>query len=227
MKFISGPMLCADKDKLYSYAYYLAVITILYNLIEGAVSVFFGLSDETLSLFGFGVDSFVEVMSGIGIYHMIARMKLYGDEKADLFERQALKITGVAFYILSAGLLFTGVFNLISEHRPETTFWGIIVSVISIITMQILITYKMEVGKALNSEAIIADARCTRSCLYLSVILLISSLGYEVFKIGIIDSAGALVIAYFSFNEGKESFEKSKGILCGCSDNNCKSAGTH
>ena len=56
-----------DNTKLYNLAYLLAIITIGYNIVEGIVSVFFGLDDETIALFGFGLDSFVEVISGIGI----------------------------------------------------------------------------------------------------------------------------------------------------------------
>ena len=61
-------------EKLYSFASRLAIFTILYNLAEGLISVIFGYADETLSLFGFGADSFVEMVSGIGIYMMIRRI---------------------------------------------------------------------------------------------------------------------------------------------------------
>jgi len=70
---------------------------------------------------------------------------------------------------------------------------------------------KLSIGKKIKSEAIIADAKCTRTCVYLSVILLISSVLYQIFKIGYIDSIGALGIAYYAFKEGKESMDKSKG----------------
>lgn len=206
-----------DNARLYKAAYILAIITILYNLVEGAVSTFLGYEDETLSLFGFGVDSFVEVISGIGIWHMLRRIKNKGEADRDQFEKTALKITGTAFYILVAGLVTSSVYNLITGHAPETTFWGIVISIISIITMTVLIKYKMLVGKALNSDAIIADANCTKTCLYLSIVLLISSAGYELTGIGGIDSVGALAIAWFSFKEGREAFEKAKtGKNCGC-----------
>ena len=58
--------LIINKDKLYRRALLLAQITVFYNIVEGLVSVFFGAGGESLSLFGFGVDSFVEVISGIG-----------------------------------------------------------------------------------------------------------------------------------------------------------------
>lgn len=58
-----------------NYALLLSLVTIFYNMAEGVISTFFGANDETLALFGFGLDSFVEVLSGIGIAHMIYRMK--------------------------------------------------------------------------------------------------------------------------------------------------------
>ncbi|MGD8781595.1 MAG: cation transporter [Ignavibacteria bacterium] len=207
-----------DTNKLYRLATVLAVITILYNLIEGLISVYFGYDDETLALFGFGVDSFVEVISGAGILHMLTRIKLNPDTSRDNFEKTALKITGTGFYVLTAGIVVTSIINLITSHAPDTTFWGVVISSISIVTMWVLIQFKLTVGKKLNSNAIIADANCTKACLYLSIILLASSLGYELTGIGGIDSIGALAIAYFTFKEGRESFEKTKGGHCGCDD---------
>ena len=198
-----------DKINLYKYALILAIITVFYNLVEGLISVYFGIQDETISLLGFGVDSFVEVLSGIGILHMLIRIKNKGEER-DEFEKTALRITGTAFYILTAGLTASAIFNIYINHKPETTFWGIVISLISIITMSALIFFKMKVGRTLNSKALIADANCTKTCLYLSIILLAASVGYELTGLGGIDSAGALLIAYFSFKEGKEAFEKAR-----------------
>ena len=82
--------------KLNKRASLLAIITIVYNLVEGIVSVFFGAADETLSLFGFGIDSFVEVLSGIGIWNMVRRMKNDPDADSGPFEKRALQITGIS-----------------------------------------------------------------------------------------------------------------------------------
>jgi len=208
-----------EKEALYRLAYALAVITIFYNILEGVVSIYFGLEDETLALFGFGLDSFVEVISGVGIWHMIKRISKNYDATPHHFERQALKITGTAFYILSIGLITTAMMDIYQGHKPETTVWGIVISLISIITMWLLIHYKVKVGKQLNSQAIVADANCTKVCLYLSIILLLSSGGYELTGIGGLDSIGAIFIAGFSFKEGRESFQKAKGLSCSCIDN--------
>jgi divalent metal cation (Fe/Co/Zn/Cd) transporter len=208
-------------NQLVSFAILLSVITILYNILEGLFSLFFGINDETLALFGFGVDSLVEVISGIGIFHLIIRMKRNPVSDRDKFERTALKITGLSFYLLSAGLIIASVLLILNNVKPETTTFGIVISILSILTMYILLHYKLKVGKELNSDAIIADANCTKTCFYLSFILLATSLSYEVFKVGYLDIAGSLGISYFAFKEGKESLKKSKSekLLCTCKDN--------
>lgn len=210
------PIVPPERERLYRQANLLALITIFYNLFEGAVSVVFGIHDETIALFGFGADSFVEVISGIGIWHMIRRIRANGSEIPDRFEQRALRITGSAFYLLTAGLAATVAVNLYRGNVPESTFWGIIISCVSIATMWILLRLKMEVGKQLRSEAIIADAHCTRACLALSVVLLASSAGYALTGMGGLDSLGALGIAWLSFREGREAFEKAAGKACGC-----------
>jgi len=209
----------AWKNKaLYQRAAALALITIFYNIAEGLVSVLFGLEDESFALFGFGLDSFVEVSSGIGIWHMIRRIRRSEGETADHFERTALRVTGSGFYILTAGLSFTAIVNLYQGHKPETTFWGIVISLVSIVTMWFLIRSKVKAGKALDSPAILADAACTRACLQLSVVLLIASLGYTFTGIGGFDSVGTLVIAGLCWREGKEAFEKARAgsFSCAC-----------
>lgn len=207
----------SSKKHLYQQANWLAWITIYYNLLEGLVSVFFGIQDETLALFGFGLDSFVEVISGIGVWHMIRRLRQSTDGNPDRFEQRALRITGTAFYLLTAGLTATSLYNIYSGHRPETTFWGIVISLVSIGSMWALIHFKARVGTALNSQAILADAECTRTCLILSGVLLAASLIYELTGFGGVDSLGSMFIAWLSFREGREAFEKASGMGgCGC-----------
>jgi len=202
--------------RLYNRAYQLSLFTIFYNIIEGVVSMVLGYADETLSLFGFGADSFIEVISGIGITIMILRIRKNPDSPKNKFEISALKITGTAFYLLSAGLFAGIIINLINNHRPETTFWGVIISLVSIAVMVWLMNAKKKVGRKLQSEPIIADANCTRICVYMSLVLLVSSLVYELTGFAYADAIGAAGLIYFSVSEGKEAFEKVKGKECSC-----------
>ena len=205
-------------DKYWSYALWLALFTVFYNLVEGLISIFFGVSDETLTLFGFGVDSFIEVMSGIGILAMVLRIRQNPETPRSHFERTALRITGTSFYLLAIGLGATAVYNLFTAHKPETTLPGLIISVISIAVMWVLVMGKRKVGRTLKSSPILADANCTMVCIYMSVVLLASSLIYELTGFGFIDSIGALGLIYFSFNEGRESYEKAAGMENCCDE---------
>jgi divalent metal cation (Fe/Co/Zn/Cd) transporter len=205
------------KEKLYARAEYLALFTIFYNLVEGIASVLLGAADDTLALFGFGVDSFIEVISAVGVWHMLRRIKANAGETRDEFEQRALRITGAAFYVLSAGLALTAGMNLYERHKPETTVSGIVISLLSISFMWYLIRQKTKVGTALNSPAILADAACSRACVYLSAVLMISSVGYELTGIGSLDAIGAILIAWLTFKEGREVFGKARGMSCSCS----------
>lgn len=208
-----------SREQLHRYANGLALFTICYNLLEGLVSVWLGISDETLALFGFGVDSFIEVISAVGVWHMLRRIRANDGETRDEFEQRALRITGVAFYLLTVGLVVTAGINLYQQHRPETTLWGVVIALVSISFMWLLIHYKVKVGTALNSPAILADAACSRACLHLSLVLLVSSLGYRLTGIASLDAVGALLIAWLSYREGREAFDKAKGLACSCSCN--------
>ena len=152
-----------ENKRLYRWAFGLAVFTILYNILEGLISTYFGYEDESLTLFGFGSDSFIEVISGFGILQMVSRIRNNPDSSKNNFEKTALHITGFCFYILAIGLMLSSVLNFYQGHKPETTSLGIIISVISIVVMIWLYTL------------------------------------------------GAIGLAWFSFREGKEAFEKAKG----------------
>ncbi len=208
----------ASITKYWTYALWLALFTIFYNLAEGLVSIFFGVSDEALTLFGFGVDSFIEVMSGIGILAMVLRIRQHPDTPRSQFERTALRVTGMSFYLLVAGLAASALYNIFVGHKPETSLPGLIISVISIAIMWMLVMGKRRVGRTLGSSPILADANCTMVCIYMSVVLLASSLIYQLTNFGFIDSIGALGLIYFSYSEGKEAFEKAAGME-DCCDN--------
>ena len=203
--------------RLYRIAFALAVITVLSSIVEGIASTYFGYEDESLTLLGFGADSFIEMISGLGIAHMIMRIQRQPDSDRNNFERTALQITGYAFYILVAGLVTTSIYNLWIGHRPTTTMAGVVIAALSIAVMWALIYGKTKVGSELKSDAILADAACSRVCIYMSVILLAASGVYELTKVGYVDSIGTLGLAWLSLKEGRECFEKAKNDThCTC-----------
>jgi divalent metal cation (Fe/Co/Zn/Cd) transporter len=206
-----------EEKRWYDLAYGLGIFTIFYNLAEGIVATVFGFQDETLALFGFGLDSFIEMISGFGIVYMISRIRTNPKSERSNFEKTALKITGYSFYLLVAGLTLSAAINIYLQRKPDTTLWGVVISLISIVIMLFLIYWKIKTGKLLHSQAILADANCTKVCIYMSCVLLISSGIYEITGFAYADSIGTLGLAWFSYKEGQECFEKANtGKECGC-----------
>ncbi len=84
--------------------------------------------------------------------------------------------------------------------------------------MWALVMAKRKVGHVLHSAPILADANCTLVCIYMSVVLLAASLIYQFTGFGFVDGLGAIGLIYFSYNEGREAFEKAAGLECDCED---------
>ncbi len=205
-----GTLHSESEKRLYSLVFWLAIFTILYNLAEGVVATLLGYEDETLTLFGFGIDSFIEMISGMGIVYMIIRIRKNPNSLRSGFEKTALRVTGFSFYFLVVALTSSALLVIFLGHKPTTTFWGVIISLISIVVMLGLIYGKIKTGKELHSDAILADANCTKVCIYMSCVLLASSAIYEITGFAYADAIGTLGLSWFSFKEGKECFEKAK-----------------
>ncbi len=209
-----------NSSKYWNWAIWLSIFTILFNITEGLFSIFYGTQDESLTLLGFGIDSFIEVLSGIGIFTMVMRIKRNPQTSRSQFERTALRVTGTSFYILAGGLVGTAIYNVYSGHKPESTLAGLIISLISITCMWLLVLAKRFTGRKLNSAPILSDANCTLVCIYMSLVLLASSLLYQLTGFALADVVGALGLIYFSVKEGKEAFEKAKGLSDDCCEEN-------
>jgi divalent metal cation (Fe/Co/Zn/Cd) transporter len=205
-----------DPQVYFKTAFLLSLFTIAANVLEGLASTALGARDETLALFGFGVDSFIEVISAAGIAQMILRIWRNPDSPRSRFEAAALRVTGAAFYLLAAGLALGAAAGLMAARAPESTRWGVVISLISITAMTGLVAAKRFVGKRLDSAPILADANCTLVCIYMSIVLLASSALFELTGFGFLDSLGALGLAALSFREGRESFETARGKEFGC-----------
>lgn len=190
----------------------LAVLTIVFNIAEGLVSIWFGVSDDMLTLSGFGVDSFIETISAVGVAVMITRIRNNPDTDKSRFEIKALKLTGWCFYILAVVLAAGAVFNLVQGHKPESTIPGVIISLISILSMLFLIIAKKRLGMRLSCPPLIADANCNLVCVYMSLVLLAASGAFALFHLGWIDTVGTAGIIFFSVREGRESLERAEAL---------------
>ena len=148
----------------------LECFTIIWNSLEGLVGIVAGALAGSISLVGFGIDSFIEVTSGATL---LWRMSVDADiVKRERNERLTLRIVGACFLALALYVACEAVLDLARKRAPEQSIPGIVLAIVSLIVMPLLSRAKKSVGSALCSAAMAADARQTDFCVYLSAILL-------------------------------------------------------
>jgi divalent metal cation (Fe/Co/Zn/Cd) transporter len=183
----------------------LEYFTIAWNAAEGLVAVIAGWAAGSISLVGFGIDSFIEVTSGAAL---LWRMSVDGDvHQRERNEKRTLKIVGACFLTLAAYIAYESATDLWSKKAPEHSIPGIILACVSLIVMPLLSRAKRKVGRALGSAAMHADAKQTEFCTYLSAILLAGLLLNILFGLWWADPVAALIMVPIIAKEGIEGLQ--------------------
>ena len=178
----------------------LEYFTIAWNSLEGLIALVAGALAGSISLVGFGIDSFMEVTSG-GV--LLWRMSVDADvRKRERREKLSLRIVGVCFLALAAFVGYESIFDLISRKAPEHSIPGIILACVSLVVMPLLSRAKKKVGTDLGSAAMHADAKQTDFCVYLSVILLLGLVLNAALGWWWADPAAALIMVPIIAKEG-------------------------
>jgi divalent metal cation (Fe/Co/Zn/Cd) transporter len=163
--FVPTRRAIAERGKRLEY------FTIAWNSLEGLVGVIAGLVAGSISLVGFGIDSFIEVTSGATL---LWRMSVDADlPNRERNERLSLRIVGICFISLAIYVAYEALSDLIRGQAPEHSIPGIALACISLVVMPLLSRAKKRVARELDSAAMNADAKQTDFCVYLSLILLI------------------------------------------------------
>ena len=187
----------------------LEYFTIAWNALEGLVAVLAGVLAGSISLVGFGIDSFIEVTSGAAL---LWRMSVDADvQRRERNERRARKIVGTCFLGLSGYMTYESAMDLWSKKAPEHSIPGIILACVSFVVMPLLARAKRRVGRALGSAAMQADAKQTEFCAYLSGILLAGLLLNALFGLWWADPLAGLVMVPIIAKEGIEGL---RGKAC-------------
>jgi len=183
----------------------LEYFTITWNALEGLVAVVAGAIAGSISLVGFGIDSFIEVTSGsVLLWRMSVDAEVH---RRELNERRALRIVGACFLLLAAYITYESALDLWSRRAPEHSIPGIILACVSLIVMPLLSRAKRKVGRALGSAAMHADAKQTEFCTYLSAILLAGLLLNILFGLWWADPVAALIMVPIVAKEGIEGLQ--------------------
>jgi divalent metal cation (Fe/Co/Zn/Cd) transporter len=146
------------ESKLNKRALNLSYFTIIYNIVEGVLSIFAGLMAGSTSLLGFGLDSVIESFSGTVILWRFRKGQLTPEDDLEKIEKKALKYIGFTFLILGFYVLYESASKIYTGEIPNPSFLGILIAIASIIVMPILFYMKYNTGKLLNSKSLIADS---------------------------------------------------------------------
>jgi divalent metal cation (Fe/Co/Zn/Cd) transporter len=189
----------------------LEYFTIFWNILEGLLSVGAGIVAGSIALVGFGLDSFVEVISGSAL---LWRMKADGKvDQRERAERISLRIVGVCFLALAAYVAIDSIYALLHKSGPERSLLGIAIGVAALFVMPLLAREKRNVGRAVGSPAMIADSQQTQFCTYLSAVLVAGLLLNFFLGWWWSDSVAALVMVPIIANEAVEAV---RGKKCPC-----------
>ena len=214
-----------DHNHLARRALAASIFTVVYNVVEGVVSMVLGALAGSPALLGFGLDSFVEALSGGVMVWRFGRHAELSAKEIERREERAIKLVGWTFLVLGAYILYESAEKLWRHEAPHASPGGLVLAVLSIIIMLFLARVKKSLGQQLHSHSLLADATETLVCIWLSVSLLVG-LGLN-WLLGWwwADPVTGLVIAGFLFREGRElvveggchcAHEAEEGCADGC-----------
>jgi cation diffusion facilitator family transporter len=184
----------------------LEYLTVGWNVVEGVIAILAGILSGSVVLIGFGVDSFVESLSGgVLMWRLRAEQTGATHDRIEVVERRAERLVGVLFLVLAVYVSFEALRSLMTAAAPEASPVGIGLTLVSIVVMLWLARAKRRVGEALGSRALIADAMQTLACWYLSAVALAGLLLNALFGWWWADPVAALAIAVLLVREGLEA----------------------
>ncbi len=200
------------KTELHKKALRLSYFTVGYNVLEGVVSILAGFLAGSIALVGFGLDSFVESLSGSIMIWRFSRHGKISKEEEERIEKKALRLIGYAFLVLAAYVLYESVRKLYFREIPEPSLLGIIIAIASLVVMPVLFYLKSKTGKSIHSRSLVADSKQTLACVFLSAALLIGlGLNY-LWGYWQADPFVGLIIVTFLIKEGYSALKEEE--LC-------------
>src|SRR6266702_980119 len=202
---------------------WIELVTILWMTIEASVALVVGFTTRSVSLQGFGIDSIIELIAGgILLWRLLVEQRGGPIEAVERAERRASWVTAIGLFALAAYVVVESGFTLLTQTKPEASWWGVGLAVAAAILMPLLWQGKLRVARRIGSAALKADAACSVTCAYMSLTLLVGLLLNRLFGWWWADPLAALALVYFLVQEGREALHEARtGETCSCGDEDC------
>jgi divalent metal cation (Fe/Co/Zn/Cd) transporter len=192
----------AERAKLVKRAKLLAWLGVGWHGIEAAIAVGAGILAGSIALVGFGADSLIEAVAGFVLLWRFASSRAASESA----ERRAQKLIALSFYLLAFYVGFEAVRSLLIGERPDASWVGIGLSIVTLITMPPLAIAKARIGEKLGSSATKSEGQQNMLCAYLSAALLVGLSANALFGLWWADPITALLIAGVAVKEGREAW---------------------
>lgn len=203
---------------------WIELATIFWMTIEASIAITTGYLTHSISLQGFGIDSIIELIAGsVLLWRLLVEQRGGKTEVVEHAERRAAWITALGLLGLAIYIVVDSAFALITQSRPQASWWGVGLAIAAAIIMPVLWQGKLRVAKRIGSAALKADAACSVTCAYMSLTLLAGLLLNRLFGWWWADPLAALALVYFIVREGREALHEARtGETCDCGDEECR-----
>jgi divalent metal cation (Fe/Co/Zn/Cd) transporter len=189
-----------DRRRYGRRAQLLAGASVTYNVVEAVIAITAGMVAGSIALVGFGLDSVVEVASGLIILWQ------FRHPLPESREQTALRLMAFSFFGLATYVTFESIRSLTTGHEAESSTVGIVLATASLVIMPLLSWAQRRTGRALASHAVVADSTQTLLCTYMSGVLLLGLVLNATLGWWWADPVAGLVIAAVAIKEGREAW---------------------
>ena len=178
---------------------------------EFLVGLSSGIKAGSILLIAFGLDSFLEIISGSTlIWRLRKEASGAAPDVIAAAERRSSLIVGLILLLLAVYVTGVSITNLATHQAADTSLSGMAIAIASVILMPFLARRKRSLGKALNSVALAEDGMCNVTCAYMAGTVLVGAILTALVNWWWADSVAALVLVYFIASEGWESFQAGR-----------------
>ncbi len=187
------------------------IFTVLWMVVEAAVSLGAGILARSALLTAFGIDSVVELVSGAILLWRLSVEARGGDtEQIERAEQRTAWVVAVSLALLCLYVLATAVYGLLSRSHPDSSFAGIAISLAALLVMPGLGITKRRLATRLDSAALRGDAASSFTCGYMAGAVLLGVGLNALFGWWWAEDVASLVFLFWLVGETREALEEAR-----------------
>jgi divalent metal cation (Fe/Co/Zn/Cd) transporter len=188
------------------------LFSLVWMVVEAAVSIGAGVLAHSVLLTAFGIDSVIEIVTGaIVLWRLLVESRGADVERVERAEHRASWVTGIALALLCVYVFVTAVIDLATGSAPESSLVGIVMAVAALIVMPWLARTKWRIASRLDSASLRGDAASSLTCGYMAGTVLLGLGLHATLHVGWVEDVAALAFLYWLVQETRETLEEARG----------------